>query len=61
MSKQHLESEQARRDLKKVLEETAAKSRVESEKLHQYQDILLKENQTINSQMIEMRQDLTAS
>jgi hypothetical protein len=59
IAKQLDESEGARSELKRQLEETSTKSKLETEKLHQYQEILLKENDQINHTMLEMRQELT--
>lgn len=42
--KQLRDSESARLELSQQLEENAKKSSVENDKLHQYQEILLKEN-----------------
>jgi len=59
IAKQLDESEGARSELKRQLEDTSTKSKLETEKLHQYQEILLKENDQINHTMLEMRQELT--
>ena len=59
--KQLKETDKARHDLKVKLEETVSKTKNESDKLQQYWDFLLKENKTINHNMLEMRNDLKIS
>ena len=44
-----------------MLKETSLKTSVETGKLHQYQEILLRENDQINQTMLEMRNELTLS
>ena len=51
---------QARDDLKKVLKETQQKSRKEIEKMQQYQDILLKENEAVSKQLLDHQRELAA-
>lgn len=59
--KQLSEVEKARVELRRQIEETSSKHKVENDKLQQYQEILLKENNSINSTMLEMRQELAFS
>ena len=49
---------QARDDLKKVLQETQQKTKKETEKMQQYQDILLKENEAVSKQLLDHQQEL---
>ena len=51
---------QARDDLKKVLKETQQKSKKEIEKMQQYQDILLKENEAVSKQLPDHQRELAA-
>ena len=51
---------QARDDLKKVLQETQSKSKKEIEKMQQYQDILLKENEAVSKQLLDQETELAA-
>ena len=54
------ESDQARQDLLKVLNETSAKGSIELGKLNKLQDIMLAENRAVSGQFEENRSALLA-
>ena len=58
-TEEHLkDSEQARVDLQKVLNDTSAKTKLELGKLSQYQEIMLQENLAVSEQLSDHRMAL---
>lgn len=60
VASQLAEVQHARNDLKKVLHETQQKTQTELAKMEQYQEILLKENKAVSTQLVEQRSELNS-